>query len=249
MGNQGAVVIYPKNMSLRTEIQSYLQGFTNLVFPSYCAACGHALYRNEHMLCLSCFAGLPRTCFHRDEDNEVAQMFWGRVPVCHATSFMYFAKGSRYQQILHELKYNGQKQIGTGLGRMFGNELKDTVFSTADLIHPVPLHPSRLKKRGYNQSELIASGMAEILDLPIETDLISRVEDTLSQTRKSRYERWENVENIFHCEKPDALVHKHILLVDDVITTGATLEACANSLGRVEGITISIATLAFAKLG
>jgi ComF family protein len=235
-------------VSLNTALQSYLQGFAGLIFPRYCAACGHALYRNENILCMGCYAELPRTRFHHDAENEVAQMFWGRVPAENATSFMYFAKGSRYQHILHELKYNGQKQIGTAMGRLFGSELKNTPFSTADLIIPVPLHPSKFKTRGYNQSELIASGISEILHLPLETTLISRAIDTTSQTHKTRYERWENVRYIFHCENPEALKNKHVMLVDDVITTGATLEACASCLAPVEGIKISLVSLAFAKL-
>jgi ComF family protein len=197
---------------------------------------------------MGCYAGLPRTCFHHDPENEVAQMFWGRITVEHATSFMYFVKGSRYQQILHELKYNGQRQIGPAMGRMFGSELKNTPFSTAEIIIPVPLHPSKQKKRGYNQSELIALGIGEVLHLPVETAMISRTADTRSQTHKSRYERWENVRDIFHCGNPEALKDKHVLLVDDVITTGATLEACAACLVPVEGIKISMISLAFAKL-
>jgi ComF family protein len=235
-------------VSLNTALQSYWQGFAGLVFPRYCAACGNALYRNEDVLCMGCHADLPRTGFHLDPENEVAQIFWGRVPVVNATSFIYFVKGSKYQQILHELKYNGQKKIGPVMGQMFGSELKNTPFSTADIIIPVPLHPSKLRKRGYNQSELIAAGMGEVLHLPVETSAISRAIDTSTQTHKSRYERWENVRYIFHCENPGVLKDKHVLLVDDVITTGATLEACASCLIPVEGIKISLASLAFAKL-
>jgi ComF family protein len=235
-------------LSLKTALQSYWQGFGGLIFPSYCAACGQALYRNESILCMGCYAQLPLTGFHNDPENEVARLFWGRVNVEHATSFMYFAKGSRFQQILHELKYNGQVQIGTALGRMLGSELKNTPFSTADMIIPVPLHPSKLKARGYNQSELIATGISEILQLPLETGLIRRTMDKGSQTHKSRYERWENVGQIFHCRYPDALKDKHVMIVDDVITTGATLEACASCLASVTGIKISLVSLAFAKL-
>jgi ComF family protein len=177
-----------------------------------------------------------------------ARMFWGRVKFEQATSFMYFAKGSPFRQILHELKYNGQVQIGISLGRMFGSELKNTPFSTADMILPVPLHPSKLKARGYNQSELIARGISDILQIPLGSGLISRTMDTGSQTRKSRYERWENVGQIFHCRYPDALKDKHVMIVDDVITTGATLEACASCLASVTGIKISLVSLAFAKL-
>jgi len=229
-------------------VKRCLQDFSSLIYPHYCAACGCALYKNEIILCMKCYAELPRTGFHKDPENEVAQLFWGRIRLCHVTSFIYFAKGSRYQKILHALKYNGQTEIGIEMGRMFGSELKDTSFSEADLIIPVPLHRKKHRKRGYNQSELIASGMAEVLRLPVQTGLISRIDDTLSQTRKSRYERWENVRYTFRCENPEAARNRHVLLVDDVITTGATIEACASCLLSSGDVTVSVASLAFAKL-
>jgi len=235
-------------VTINNRLQSYLQDFASLIYPTYCAACGCALFRNEPVLCLKCYADLPRTGFHKDPENEVSQLFWGRILLQQVSSFIYFAKGSPYQHILHELKYNGQKRIGIEMGRMFGIELKYTPFSCADMIHPVPLHHKKQKKRGYNQSELIASGMAEILHLPVETTLISRKDDTLSQTRKSRYERWENVQHVFCCENPEAIRNKHVLLVDDVITTGATIEACASCILKFEGVSVSVASLAYAKL-
>ncbi len=230
------------------EIKSYAKSFFSLVYPEYCSACGDALYRNESVLCTRCLAELPRTGFHRDPENEVARMFWGRVPIVHATSFIYFAKGSRFRQILHELKYNDQPHTGYVMGRMFGNELKDTPFARVDIVHPVPLHPSRLKSRGYNQSERIAAGMCDALHLRLETDCLARTRATHTQTRRSRYERWENVGHMFVCSKPQEVVHKHVLLIDDVITTGATLEACSQCLVNIEGTRVSIATLAYARL-
>jgi ComF family protein len=228
--------------------QDYFHDFINLIFPQLCPACGNVLYRYENVLCLNCLDELPRTRFHNDPDNEVSQLFWGRVPVKNVTSFIYFNKGSRYQHILHELKYKGQQHIGIEMGRLFGNELKDTSFSKVDVIHPVPLHYVKQRKRGYNQSELIARGIAEILHKPLETNLISRVINTATQTMKSRYERWENVEGIFKVARPEKLENKHILLVDDVVTTGSTLEACASAVLDLEKVTVSIATLACAKL-
>ena len=206
------------------------------------------LYFNEKVLCLKCFAELPRTGFHAHADNEVARLFWGRIPVRNATSFIIFNKESRYRKVLHELKYKGQEFVGSEMGRLFGLELRGTPFATADIIHPVPLHPYKLRKRGYNQSELIAGGIAEILQIPIATDLVIRVADTRSQTRKSRYERWENVRNTFRTPFPEALQSQHVLLVDDVITTGATIEACAEALLSVPGVTVSIASLAYTRL-
>lgn len=231
-----------------TELKNYLQGFINIVYPHYCAACGSVLYNNETVLCLNCFADLPRTQFHQHPDNEVARIFWGRIPVANATAFMFFTGNSRYRQVLHELKYHGQQQVGLELGRMFGLELKNTPFDTADVIIPVPLHPAKLKKRGYNQSELIAKGISESLQIPLETKTVKRISATSTQTRKTRYERWENVHHTFMVTSGQLLKNKHILLVDDVITTGATLEACADALLIAEDITISIASLACVKL-
>jgi ComF family protein len=178
----------------------------------------------------------------------VARLFWGRVSVINATSFMYFTKDSRYRQILHELKYRGQHHIGIEMGRLFGLELKDTPFASADLIHPVPLHIDKFRTRGYNQSELIASGIAQILNIPVESNLIVREVETATQTKKARYERWENVKDTFRIMDPVPLYNKHILLVDDVITTGATIEACAEALLSVRGVALSVASLACTKL-
>jgi len=235
-------------LSLFVTLGNHLRGFAGLFYPTYCAACGNALFRNENTLCLKCYADIPRTRFHNDPENEVAQLFWGRVHILNATSFMYFTKGSRYQHIIHELKYKGQKQIGFEMGKMFGTELLGTAFACADLVHPVPLHFSRQRTRGYNQSELIARGISRMLKIPVETGLIIRTADTGTQTRKSRYERWENVRGIFKVENPSRLYNKHVLLVDDVITTGSTIEACANSMLSFSGVSVSIAALAYVKL-
>ncbi len=229
------------------DIGSYLNGFIGIIYPRPCAACGNILYRQEKVLCIRCVLDLPKTGFHADPDNEVAQIFWGRVRVEHATSYMYFYDQSRYRRILHEIKYKGWQQLGIEMGRMFGEELLPTPFGQVDLIHPVPLHPAKQKARGFNQSELIAEGMAEILQKPVETSLISRISDSGTQTHKTRYERWQNVEGIFRVVKEDMLRDRHVLLVDDVITTGATLEACASAVLLIEGTRVSIATLAYVK--
>jgi ComF family protein len=218
------------------------------MYPHCCAACGSVLYTNEHILCLRCLADLPRTGFHNDPENEVARIFWGRIPVVNATSFIYFTKDSRYRQILHELKYKGQQQVGIELGRLFGLELKQTPFASVDLIHPVPLHSARQRQRGYNQSEMIARGISGILSIPLESGLIVRSTDTRTQTKKSRFARWENVKDTFAIPKHDQLCNKHILLVDDVITTGATIEACAQAVLTIQGVSISVASLACVKL-
>jgi len=233
---------------LKDMLKHYLQGLIGLFYPRLCAVCGNALYLNEEVLCLKCYAGLPRTGFHTDVENEVARLFWGRIPVMQATAFIVFNKDSHYSSILHELKYKGQRHIGMEMGRLFGLELRGSPFAETDLIHPVPLHPGKLQKRGYNQSELIAKGLSSVLQVPVMTGLVIRTLETGTQTRKSRYERWENVRGTFQVARPELLLNKHVLLVDDVITTGATIEACAESLLSISGVSVSIASLAFTRL-
>jgi len=233
---------------VQEEIKQYFQGLVSMMYPRECAACGSVLYFNECVLCLKCYIDLPRTGFHEHDDNEVSRLFWGRIRVRNATSFIIFNKDSRYRRIVHELKYNNQQQVGLEMGRLFGLELQGTPFAEANLIHPVPLHRIKLYQRGYNQSELIARGIAQVLKIPVVTNLIIRTAVTKTQTRKSRFERWENVKDTFYIRVPEALHDKHVLLVDDVITTGATIEACAKALLEVNGLTISVASLAYAKL-
>jgi ComF family protein len=235
-------------MLISVNLKPYWHGLVGIFFPQACSVCGSVLYNNEQVLCLKCYAGLPRTGFHKDPGNEVARIFWGRIPVENATSFILFHQGSSYRNLLYQLKYQGQQQIGLEMGRLFGLELKDTAFARVDLIHPVPLHPAKQRKRGYNQSELIARGMAEVLKIPVVTDRIARIAKTHSQTRKSRFERWENVRDTFRVLLPETLQDQHVLLIYDVITTGATLEACAEALLQTSGVSVSIASLAFTNL-
>jgi ComF family protein len=233
---------------LALNLIQYFQGLISIVYPHACPACGNVLFRNENILCMNCYAELPKTGFQNDAENELARLFWGRITVKNAAAFIYFNKGSRYRNILHELKYKGQQNLGFEMGRLFGLELRETSFSETDMIIPVPLHNSKMRKRGYNQSEFIARGISAVLKIPVQTDLISRTSETKTQTNKSRYERWENVRDTFRVEIPELLSFKHLMLVDDVITTGATIEACAAALLAVEGVTLSIASLAYANL-
>lgn len=198
---------------------------------------------------MDCLADLPVTNFHNEYNNKVAQLFWGRVNITHATAYFPYKKGSKYQQIIHAIKYRGMKEFGFEIGKRFGFELKETSnFRTVDLLVPVPLHPRKQKIRGYNQSEWIARGIANILDLPVITNNLIRKVHTSTQTKKNRFERWQNVEEIFDIENPEFFTGKHILLIDDVVTTGATLEACAYNLLKIDDVNVSIATLAFADI-
>jgi ComF family protein len=224
-----------------------IDDFLSLIYPSVCYACGTGLVHSEDILCTSCLYHLPRTHFHRDGDNPVSQTFWGRVPVFSATAYYYFSKGGSVQHLLHQLKYKGRKEIGVFIGRQMGHELKQSeLFNTSGLIVPVPLHPDKLKKRGYNQSEQFALGLASAMDIETDFSSLIRQKPSETQTRKSRFKRWENVKDIFCLTATDRMTDKHVLLVDDVITTGATLEACASVLLSVPGLKLSIATIAFA---
>ncbi|MCB8995262.1 MAG: ComF family protein [Bacteroidales bacterium] len=195
---------------------------------------------------MDCFFHIPRTEFHKDPENAVAQLFWGRVGIENAAAFFYFSKGSLYQVLIHKLKYRGRKDIGIEMGRAFGAELKSSIFASANLILPVPLHPSKLKLRGYNQSEMIAEGLSRALEVATDFNILQRVVSGQSQTRKSRFDRYLNAEGKYVLSNPAALEGKHIIIVDDVVTTGSTLEACAIEILRVPGTRVSVLTLAVA---
>ena len=224
-----------------------LNDFFNLIFPVTCVACGNVLLNNERVICLSCNYNLPRTNFHLEPDNPVAVIFWGRVRIEHATAFYFFNKASKFRHLIHELKYKGRKDIGIELGKIFGYEMINSPgFRLIDLVLPVPLHKKKLRKRGFNQSECIARGISEAMNKPLDTSSVIRIVYSATQTRKTRYDRWLNVEGIFKVTDPTALSGKHILLVDDVVTTGATLEACATEILKVEVTKVSVAALAMA---
>ncbi len=218
-----------------------------LFFPALCVTCGERLLSHEKYVCLNCWHDLPQTHFHLEAENKVAQLFWGRVEIEHASSFFTYKKGSRYQQLIHFTKYKGLKELGFETGRRFGFRLNESeVFCSVDWIVPVPLHPKKQKRRGYNQSEWIARGMADSMEKQVSDDNLFRKIYTSTQTRKNRFERWQNVEGIFDVARPFEFQNRHILLVDDVVTTGSTLEACAFQLLKIENTKVSIATLAFA---
>ncbi len=229
-------------------LRQYFNDFMQLFFPEICVTCGQKLITQEEYICLNCLHDLPRTNFHNMPGNFVEQLFWGRVIIERATSYFFFSKGSKYQRLIHFMKYKGMKEVGESAGWHFGQEIKaGQTFNGVDLVVPVPLHSKKLRERGYNQSEWIAKGVAGALEKPIDTDNLQRVVFTNTQTRKTRFERWQNVDGIFNLCQPQVFEGKHILLVDDVVTTGSTLEACAVALQKAPGIKISIATLAVAN--
>ena len=224
------------------------QDLLSVVLPRTCPACGKPLKDWEECLCLTCLAGLPLTRFHEHPDNPLAEVFWGRVRLEQAVAWFYFRKGSAYQDVMHNFKYNHRPDIGVYLGKQIGYELKhSTIFVKPDVVIPVPLHRRKLRKRGYNQSEKISKGISIALDIPMDIKTLYRSGKTATQTRKSRFERWLNVSGKFGLRDPDRIRDLHILLVDDVVTTGATLEACAEVLLSVPGVRVSVAAVAWAK--
>ncbi len=221
--------------------------FISLFFPSLCTACKSALVKQERLICINCLYNLPKTNFHLDENNTMARLFWGRVKIESAAAFYYFEKGSKCKKILHQVKYKGEKELALLIGKIYGRELFISGhFSDPEILIPVPLHYSREKTRGFNQSEWFARGLAHSLGKKVFNDTLIRFVDTKTQTNKSRTERWENVENSFMVQSPEKIINKHILLVDDVVTTGATLESCALSLIQYKKVRISILTMAYA---
>lgn len=218
-----------------------------LLYPQLCITCGERLISQEKFLCMKCWFDLPVSNFHLNDENKVAQLFWGRVQINHATSYFHYRKGSRYQKLIHFIKYKGMKDLGQEAGNRFGHILRESeLFNQADWIVPVPLHPKKEKKRGFNQSEWIARGIAESMNKPLLANNLHRKIFTSTQTRKNRFERWQNVDGIFGVKNSAEFENRHVLLVDDVVTTGSTLEACAYELLKINGTKVSIATLAFA---
>lgn len=226
----------------------FLGDLVALLFPNLCCGCGTSLYHGEEQLCTKCIYHLPYTDHHLHKENGAARQLWGRLP-CHAVmSLLYFKKGARTQNIIHHLKYRGRKDLGIKLGNMIAQKLlMNAAYEDVDLIIPVPLHSRREHQRGYNQSLCIAQGISAVLKVPIDTHCLLRSRATTTQTKKGRYKRFENMQAVFSIADLTILKDKHILLVDDVITTGATLEACGIILFEGKISKLSIATVAFAK--
>jgi ComF family protein len=221
--------------------------FLSLLFPRICYGCGMPLVRNESVICTECFISIPRTNYHLNPENPVSQLFWGRCLIEKAAAFSYYTKGSRIRKIIHKLKYDGLKDAGAMMGRIYASSLKESGFlSDIDLIIPVPLHPSKKRKRGFNQCDCICDGISGISGIPVNRSSLVRVSVSDTQTRKSRYDRWLNVEGIFEVREGEKITGKHLLIVDDVITTGSTIEACVNALLKVENVKVSVIALAVA---
>ncbi|MBA3827818.1 MAG: ComF family protein [Taibaiella sp.] len=223
-----------------------LKSLINLFYPTLCEGCGKPV-GDSIVLCIGCSAELPLTGFATIPDNETAMRFAGRVHLANAMSLAWFTNDGLMQHLLHGLKYTGKKKNGLHIGRLIGDALNEAGWADdIEALIPVPLHQRKEALRGYNQSLVLCKGIAEITGLQIHSDALCRVKYTESQTHMTREERIMNMEAAFKVVQPEKIIGKHILLVDDVVTTGATLEACALALLSVAGVQVSIATAAIA---
>lgn len=220
--------------------------FLHLLFPHICDGCGSDILGKESSLCLRCIEAMPETSFELYPDNPVEKKFWGRLPIRQATAQYYFTRESLMQHLMHQFKYKRNKELGNQLGQMMGESIKKSGRFVVDALVPLPLFSSKEKRRGYNQATILCGGMAESLLVPVLKDVVIRSQHTDTQTKKGRVERWQNMEGKFVLAKPEIISNKNILLVDDVVTTGATLEACGEELLKAENVKLSIAALCYA---
>lgn len=228
-------------------IRTLLSDFADLLFPTLCLGCGQALGTNEQILCATCRINLPETDQHRDPYNSVSlNKFAGNLPIAFVASYVYYTKGGVVQKLIHRIKYNGQKEAAKVVATWYGHQLKaeSNLANEIDVLIGVPLHHSRLNQRGYNQADWIAEGLSESLHVPMRTDILIRNQFKASQTRKGRLERWDNVKTVFAVSNAEAVKGKKVVLVDDVLTTGATLEACAIELLKAGCRSIGVLTIA-----
>lgn len=230
-----------------TNLPLFFKNLLSFFYPSLCPSCQQALQQNENVICLNCMMHLPETDYHTDKNNPCLQLFAGRVKIENAASLLAYKKSNNVQSLLHHFKYKGNQDIGVMLGKYYGEKLLyQPDFQNIDIIIPIPLHPEKQKQRGYNQSESIARGLGEGMKIPYSNTVLLRSVFTQTQTRKSRINRWENVKGVFEVADVEQIIGKHLLLCDDVLTTGATLEAAAQQLLSVDGVKVSLITLATA---
>ena len=229
-------------------LSNILEDALQLFYPHVCAGCGDDLHGKLQLICFSCMQQLPYTDFAKIPDNQIEHIFYGRAKLQSACSIFYFSKGKIIQQLIHQLKYKGNQEIGIYLGKLMGDQLLNSGrFTNIDAIIHLPMHPDKQRKRGYNQAEILANGLSQKMNIPVLNKIILRSKTTTTQTNKQRVERWTNVDGTFDVQNKESIIGKHILLIDDVITTGATLEACSNAILSVENTTLSIAVLAHAS--
>jgi ComF family protein len=228
-------------------LQSIFSDTVHLFYPQICNGCGSDLLSDNQLLCLLCINQLPHTNFAQHANNPLEKIFWGRIPLTSAHSEFYFAKETLIQELIHQLKYKGNQDIGYFLGQLMGNNLLNSNrFKNIDFLIPLPLFPEKERKRGFNQATVICNGISAQMNIPVMKDNVIRRRFTETQTKKHRTERWENVADSFQVKDHTLLSDKNILLVDDVVTTGATLEACGLAIAQSANVKLSVATLSMA---
>ena len=229
--------------------QQFFKDITDLAYPSSCLGCGTPLTDNEKSLCINCLVKLGETGMHKTEPNEITELFFNKTPIVHGCAYYKYIKGGILQRLIHDLKYRGHPEIGVLLGTIAAQAIKKSeIFNGIDYIIPVPLHPRKLKTRGYNQSEKIAEGLSQVLNIPINTDILIKSFYNETQTKKHRIQRFINSQNLFSVKYLPEHEGKHYLIVDDVLTTGATLESCINEIKTIPGALVSVFTLARAMV-
>jgi competence protein ComFC len=227
-------------------MKNFLLDLASLVYPRICNGCNQSLFKHELMICNQCYVSLPKTNYHLQKENPVQKIFYGRADVTIASSFLFFQKKGNVHKMMHALKYKNKPQVAQTLGKWYAQDLKqNNTFTNYDYIIPVPLHKKRLQKRGYNQSEYFAKGLSEVLHIPVITNVLIKTKFTETQTYKTREERVENTLASFHVQNPEIIHNKNILLVDDVITTGATIESCILQLQKSAKISVGVASIAY----
>jgi len=220
----------------------------SVFFPNNCAACEQPMTVGETVICTHCLTALPYTDYHQLSDNPVEKLFWGRAPLQAGMALLYFNKGNRVQRLMHQLKYHSDLEVGLTIGRMLGSRIRNNPrFDGLDCVMPVPLHPRKLKKRGFNQSELIARGISEESAIPLDTETLVRALNNPTQTRKTRFERFKNVSGAFELQNFNEKNYRHVLLVDDVVTTGSTIESCIIAFQKSTKASVSLCVAACAE--
>ncbi|WP_196891318.1 ComF family protein [Aureivirga marina] len=226
---------------------SIVSPIIDLFYPQYCLGCFEEISDDNFNICLNCRTNLPVTNYSNVEENDLKKLFKGKIPLTHATSLYFFSKKGKIQNLIHVLKYKNKQKIGEFFGELLGEEiLNSKYFSTIDYVIPIPLHQQKFKIRGYNQNTLFGKTLSKKIDAHYCEKNVKRIKNTESQTKKNTEERFKNTQNIFEIQNPEKYENKHILLIDDIITTGATIESCSKELLKVKNIKISIASIAFA---
>jgi ComF family protein len=224
-----------------------ISSFFDLFFPDLCKSCNNPLNDGEKIICSNCRHNLPQTNYHLYKNNEIEKIFYGRTKIKFASSFLFFYKSGITQNLIHKLKYQGCQEIGTLIGNWYGKKLLKDIDINIDYVIAVPLHIKKEKKRGYNQVDTFGLALAKTLNADYSKNNLVRIYQSETQTKKSRFARWKNVKEIFNLNNPDQFKNKNILLIDDVVTTGATLDACCKELIKSDNININIVTMAYSN--